>query len=444
MRTAGPDGPSGPGSAYGERPAGTVRPWRAGPRRRATTATSPRSTGCAALAVAIVVAFHLGHLQGGFLGVDLFFVLSGFLITSLLVAGWRHDGRVRLGPFWARRARRLLPAMLIVVGAVAVYARWWANPLELQAHPRRRAGDARLRRQLAPARRRRRLLGHHPRAVAAAAHVEPGHRGAVLPGVAAGGRRPSPLVGRDGHRRPRPGAHRAPRRHAGAGDRVGRWRRSCCTARTTRRCGCTSAPTPGRRRCSWARRWRCSSPAGPGRSRRRTRRRSRGRSASSPLAGLAVAWVAGQRPRRVALRGRPRPVQPRPRPLAIAAVWAAPTGALARGCSRSARSASSGSSATACTSGTGRSSWCSTRCAPGSTGLPLDLLRVALSLGLAALSYHLVEMPIRRGALPGSTGVGGRARRPAPVRRRGGGRHGRPADTVHPRGRARREGPAPR
>jgi peptidoglycan/LPS O-acetylase OafA/YrhL len=92
----------------------------------------PALDGLRGVAVAIVVAFHLGRLKGGFLGVDLFFVLSGFLITSLLVGGWRKEGRVDLGEFWSRRARRLLPAMLAVVTAVAVYARWWANPLELR------------------------------------------------------------------------------------------------------------------------------------------------------------------------------------------------------------------------------------------------------------------------------------------------------------------------
>src|SRR3954471_14775641 len=92
----------------------------------------PALDGLRGVAVAIVVAFHLGRLKGGFLGVDLFFVLSGFLITSLLVVGWRNEGRLDFGGFWSRRARRLLPAMLVVVAAVALYARWWANPLELK------------------------------------------------------------------------------------------------------------------------------------------------------------------------------------------------------------------------------------------------------------------------------------------------------------------------
>ena len=78
--------------------------------------------GLRGVAVCGVLAFHLGHLRGGYLGVDLFFVLSGYLITSLLLAEWSREARIDLGAFWARRARRLLPALLLVVGAVAVYA----------------------------------------------------------------------------------------------------------------------------------------------------------------------------------------------------------------------------------------------------------------------------------------------------------------------------------
>src|SRR4029450_9469168 len=73
-------------------------------------------------AVAGVLLFHAGHLRGGFLGVDAFFVLSGFLITSLLLAEGARTGTVALGAFWARRARRLLPAPLGGLACVAVYA----------------------------------------------------------------------------------------------------------------------------------------------------------------------------------------------------------------------------------------------------------------------------------------------------------------------------------
>jgi peptidoglycan/LPS O-acetylase OafA/YrhL len=77
-----------------------------------------------ALAVLAVMGFHEGvsELSGGFLGVDVFFVLSGFLITDLLVSQYDRLGRLDLKDFWSRRARRLLPAlalMLIVVSAAA-------------------------------------------------------------------------------------------------------------------------------------------------------------------------------------------------------------------------------------------------------------------------------------------------------------------------------------
>ena len=76
--------------------------------------------GLRALAVLAVVAFHenLHALPGGFLGVDVFFVLSGYLITDLLVARFDRDGRLGLRDFWIRRARRLLPALAVLLVTV--------------------------------------------------------------------------------------------------------------------------------------------------------------------------------------------------------------------------------------------------------------------------------------------------------------------------------------
>ena len=93
-----------------------------GTRVKSAVTRLPGLDGVRALAVIAVIAFHeqLSVLPGGFLGVDVFFVLSGYLITDLLVAQWHQHGRLRLGSFWARRARRLLPAlatMLVVVTA---------------------------------------------------------------------------------------------------------------------------------------------------------------------------------------------------------------------------------------------------------------------------------------------------------------------------------------
>ena len=76
--------------------------------------------GIRALAVLAVLAAHAGitFLPGGFVGVDVFFVLSGFLITSLLYDELVTTGRINLGGFWTRRARRLLPAALVMIVAV--------------------------------------------------------------------------------------------------------------------------------------------------------------------------------------------------------------------------------------------------------------------------------------------------------------------------------------
>jgi peptidoglycan/LPS O-acetylase OafA/YrhL len=83
------------------------------------------------VAVVAVLLFHGGKLTGGYLGVDLFFVLSGYLITSLLLVEISATSTIRLGAFWIRRARRLLPALGCVLVFVAVYATVIAQPSEL-------------------------------------------------------------------------------------------------------------------------------------------------------------------------------------------------------------------------------------------------------------------------------------------------------------------------
>ena len=73
-----------------------------------------------------VIAFHnFSWLPGGYYGVDTFFALSGFLITSLLLAEWQDDGTIALVRFWGRRARRLLPALFLLVAVVGVVAAVW-------------------------------------------------------------------------------------------------------------------------------------------------------------------------------------------------------------------------------------------------------------------------------------------------------------------------------
>ena len=103
----------------------------AGPTTRARLTHQPALDGVRGLAVAAVLIFHGGHLTGGYLGVDAFFVLSGFLITSLLLSEATAHGDISLRTFWARRARRLLPALACVLLAVAFYAAFVAQPNEL-------------------------------------------------------------------------------------------------------------------------------------------------------------------------------------------------------------------------------------------------------------------------------------------------------------------------
>ena len=83
----------------------------------------PGLDGIRALAVVAVMLYHANHgwLGGGFLGVEVFFVISGYLITLLLIGEHERTGRINLAKFWMRRARRLLPAILTLMSAVAVY-----------------------------------------------------------------------------------------------------------------------------------------------------------------------------------------------------------------------------------------------------------------------------------------------------------------------------------
>ena len=98
-----------------------------------------------ALAVMAVFAYHMrpDYLPGGFAGVDVFFVLSGFLISSHLLTELRDHGSIRLAQFWSRRAKRLLPASLTVLMVTAV-AVWVAAPQALQERFFRDIGAASL------------------------------------------------------------------------------------------------------------------------------------------------------------------------------------------------------------------------------------------------------------------------------------------------------------
>ena len=103
----------------------TRRPPETSPPAERTRAVRIEIQALRALAVSLVVLYHVVPLRvpGGYVGVDVFFVVSGFLITSHLLREVDREGTVRLARFWARRARRLLPASLLVllVSAVAVF-----------------------------------------------------------------------------------------------------------------------------------------------------------------------------------------------------------------------------------------------------------------------------------------------------------------------------------
>lgn len=100
--------------------------------RPSTTAHTPATPiarvagldGLRAIAVIVVLLFHLtpGYAIGGYLGVDIFFVVSGFIITRLLLTEHLTTGGIRLGAFWVRRARRLLPALVLLLLVISTAA----------------------------------------------------------------------------------------------------------------------------------------------------------------------------------------------------------------------------------------------------------------------------------------------------------------------------------
>jgi peptidoglycan/LPS O-acetylase OafA/YrhL len=110
-----------------------AEPEATGPQPAPTVARGfrPDIEGLRAVAVALVVLYHAGvtWLPGGYVGVDVFFVLSGFLITGMLAGELRDRGTFSLAAFYARRVRRLLPASALVLVATVVLMRVVASPL---------------------------------------------------------------------------------------------------------------------------------------------------------------------------------------------------------------------------------------------------------------------------------------------------------------------------
>ena len=205
---------------------------RAGTRRRSGTATrvdgesapSPAANGAAraprlparrrrirTVAVLAVVLYHAGVTSGGFVGVDMFFVLSGFLITGLLWRELQHSGRLSFASFYTRRARRLLPASVLVLLVTTFASVHWLPPLQAHDVTKDAEGGRAVRREL-PVHRAEDRLSRGDRAVTVAALLVARCRGAVLPGVAAAlvARRHAPRNAREWKRRTRPDIDKTP------------------------------------------------------------------------------------------------------------------------------------------------------------------------------------------------------------------------------------------
>lgn len=92
----------------------------------------PDLQGLRAVAILLVILAHAGvpFLLGGFVGVDVFFVLSGYLITGLLLREYMQNGRIALTRFYARRLKRLLPALVVMIAVMAIAASWLLSDFE--------------------------------------------------------------------------------------------------------------------------------------------------------------------------------------------------------------------------------------------------------------------------------------------------------------------------
>ena len=104
----------------------TARPLEWNPPRQAISRVPylPGLDGMRALAVVAVMLYHTnnGWLPGGFIGVEVFFVISGYLITLLLIGEHEKTGHIDLKQFWIRRAKRLLPALFLMMALLMVYS----------------------------------------------------------------------------------------------------------------------------------------------------------------------------------------------------------------------------------------------------------------------------------------------------------------------------------
>lgn len=134
---AGAGGAAAGAAGTGAAGAAAVAPSAAAPRRSPRSRYIPALDGIRTFAVLIVVLYHLGFTwaQGGFQGVTIFFVLSGYLITRLLRIEFARTGTIDLKSFWTRRIRRLVPATITLIVVVAVLCTFFNHVMLTKMRP---------------------------------------------------------------------------------------------------------------------------------------------------------------------------------------------------------------------------------------------------------------------------------------------------------------------